>query len=123
MPLFVLALCEPSEGLPVFTDWIRTANDIWYNGYEVCRDNVEARPQSTALLGGPMQLSSLVPTKGITRVSIIMFGLVYTYQNLQKEMTDSVKADFARLGWGAWGLKGGQWLNAIDQKGHLQKLQ
>lgn len=96
MPLLALAVQLPPEGLPVLTDWVRTGADIWYAGYEGWREPIETRIEKQNLFGSPMHHGCLVPTKGITRVSILQFAVIYSYKELQGKMDEAAKADFIR---------------------------
>ncbi|CAL1133840.1 unnamed protein product [Cladocopium goreaui] len=97
VPLLALAVQLPPEGLPVLTDWVRTGADIWYAGYEGWREPIETRIEKQDLFGSPMHHGCLVPTKGITRVSILQFAVIYSYKELQGKMDEAAKADFIRF--------------------------
>lgn len=83
VPLLSLALSTPVEGFSVLTDWLKTSADIWSAGYEPSREPIECRLESVDLVGCPLKPSSLIPTRGITRVSIVLFALMFSYQKLQ----------------------------------------
>ena len=105
-PLLVLAVHKVTEGWPVLTDWVRTAGDLYRSGYEAWREPIEVRAKDGSVLNSPMAPGCFIPTKGITRVSIILFGLVYSYKELKLEVVnnDEVQGDFARrgAGWETW---------------------
>lgn len=103
MPLLALAIQLPPEGLPVLTDWTRTGADIWNSGYEGWREPIETRIEKQDLFGSPMHHGCLVPTKGITRVSIIQFAVIYSYKKMQDKMDEAAKRDFRRQWFSNWG--------------------
>lgn len=88
----------PMEGLPVLTDWKRTAFDVYRAGYEAWREPIEVRAASQDVLTQPLKPGVLIPTKGISRASIILYGVVYTYKELRNEMLQEEIDDFVRLG-------------------------
>ena len=93
----VLELQRPIEGLPLLTDWLRTAGDIWFNGYEGWRSPIEARVVSPEVLGKSMEPGVLLPVKGFGRASMIFFGVVFTYVTFP-EMEGEFLEDFQRHG-------------------------
>lgn len=88
----------PLEGLPVLTDWKRTSFDLFRAGYESWREPIEVRAASEDVLKHPLKPGVLIPTKGISRASIILYGIIYTYSNLRHQMGQEEIDDFARLG-------------------------
>ncbi|CAK9059815.1 unnamed protein product [Durusdinium trenchii] len=95
--VLVLQFQKASEGLPVLTDWLRNAGDFWAVGFEAWREPIEVRPVDDAVLGAAMRPRCLVPTKGISRASIILFGVCYTYSNLRNSMESEETQDFVRF--------------------------
>eukprot|EP00435_Cladocopium_sp_Y103_P056159 s810_g18.t2 len=90
----LLAVDKPSEGWPLLTDWLRTAGDVWHLGYEAHRAPIEVRPLED-VWGLEMKPASLVPTKGVGRATVILFGICYTYCKM-RDMEDPQLADFTR---------------------------
>lgn len=84
------------------TDWLRNAGDFWAVGFEAWREPIEVRPVDDAVLGAAMRPRCLVPTKGISRASIILFGVCYTYSNLRNSMESEETQDFVRRPWAGW---------------------
>ena len=93
----LLMLDKPSEGLPVLTDWLRTAGDVWTVGYEAWRSPIEVCPMTDDVLGQAMEPCTLVPVKGVGRASIILFAVCYSYMNL-RDMGPEELEDFSRTG-------------------------
>ena len=89
----------PSEGCPVLTDWLRVAGDLWH-GFENWREAFETVAADDQVLGKEQRPSMLQVKKGIGRASIIMFGVLYTFQVLKDTMSAEETADFQR-----WGLR------------------
>lgn len=71
------------------------ARDIFHGGWENHRGAIEARLTAKGKFGEPLTFGSLTPSKGFGRLSVLMFGLLYTYQNCQ-DMTSEEERDFAR---------------------------
>jgi len=90
----LLEVDKPSEGWPLLTDWLRTAGDVWCLGYEAHRAPIEVRPLEN-VLGLEMKPASLVPTKGVGRATVILFGICYTYCKM-RDMEDPELKDFKR---------------------------
>ena len=90
----LLEVDKPSEGWPLLTDWLRTAGDVWCLGYEAHRAPIEVRPLEN-VLGLEMKPASLVPTKGVGRATVILFGICYTYCKM-RDMEDPELEDFKR---------------------------
>lgn len=97
VPLLLLAMETPTDGLPVLTDWMRTASDVWRAGYESWRAPIEVRPRFGDVFGKPMKASSLVPTKGIGRASVLLFAVCRTYA-VNPNLEGEELADFQRTG-------------------------
>ena len=93
----LLMLDKPSEGLPVLTDWLRTAGDVWTVGYEAWRSPIEVCPLTDDVLGQAVKPCTLVPVKGVGRASIILFAVCYSYMNL-RDMGPEELEDFSRTG-------------------------
>ncbi|CAL1149068.1 unnamed protein product, partial [Cladocopium goreaui] len=91
----LLEVDKPSEGWPLLTDWLRTAGDVWCLGYEAHRAPIEVRPLEN-VLGLEMKPASLVPTKGVGRATVILFGICYTYCKM-RDMEDPELKDFKRF--------------------------
>ena len=90
----LLAVDKPSEGWPLLTDWLRTAGNVWQLDYEAHRAPIEVRPLEDTL-GLEMKLASLVPTKGVGRATVILFGICYTYCKM-RDMDFPELEDFTR---------------------------
>lgn len=73
------------------------ARDIYHVGWENHRQPVEIRLSDQVVRGDPLAFGSLYPSKGFGRLSILMFGVLYTYKELQT-MSEDQSQDFVRLG-------------------------
>ena len=87
-----LQLQMPSEGLPLLTDWLRVAQDLWH-GYESWREPIEVR---TTELRAQQRPLILVPVKGVGRASMICFAVAYTFMRLKDTLSDDQLFDFKR---------------------------
>ena len=96
VPFLAMTLLKPSDGFPLLQDWLTIATDIFHQGFEGWRECVEVRCLNGSSLGKPLQYACLTPTKGITRSSIIMFGILFTFYNFKDKMTDEEVNDFSR---------------------------
>ncbi|CAK9000312.1 Midasin (Dynein-related AAA-ATPase MDN1) (MIDAS-containing protein) [Durusdinium trenchii] len=96
VPFLAMTLLKPSDGFPLLQDWLTIATDIFHQGFEGWRECVEVRCLDGSSLGKPLQYACLTPTKGITRSSIIMFGILFTFYNFKDKMTDEEVNDFSR---------------------------
>ena len=97
MPLLALKYEKPSEGWPLYHSWIGTAKDIFFRGYEAWREIVEVRLSQAP--DGPLDYASVVPTKGLGRVSIILWAVFHSYVKLRGEMSQEQVTDFKRCLW------------------------
>jgi hypothetical protein len=73
-----------------------TAKDILFRGYEGWREIPEVRAESDAKVPGEtVGFASVVPVKGLGRMSIILWSLLWAY--LHKDAMDAeTKDDFRR---------------------------
>lgn len=101
LPLLVLCYQRPSDGLPLLQDWRSNALDIYSNGFESFRESVEIR-FSRDPLPDRFGYGDGIPVKGLGKVSILFFGLLFTYLQLRDSLTPEEMNDFTR----PWGLKG-----------------
>ena len=92
LPITSFGLQLPEDGLPILPDWLATAANLFSLGYESWREVVEVKEM------GP-DFGTVLPSKGFTRISIILFGLSYTFKSLQKQFgnaDDPELVDFQR---------------------------
>ena len=84
------------DGLPLFHSWLTTAKGIMYQGFENWREVLEVKSVAPEMpTGEPLGYFSVVPVKGMGRVSIILWVVYWTY--LHKDELDSEsKTDFIR---------------------------
>jgi hypothetical protein len=96
IPLMCLCFKKPADGLPIFHSWLMTAKDILFRGYEGWREIPEVRAESDAKVPGEtVGFASVVPVKGLGRMSIILWSLLWAY--LHKDPMDAeTKDDFRR---------------------------
>ena len=75
------------------------AKQIYFQGYEGLREMVEVNYPGDldAAVGGPMDYRSIIPVKGLGRLSVILFGIARLY--LHKGDLDAKDInDFCRSG-------------------------
>ena len=106
LPVLSLHFRTPSDGLPLLQSWLETAHDIFTSGFEGWREPIEVVCRETSQLGHEVKFAAVLPTKGLGRVSILLFGILYTFLELKDKVTsDELRNDFKR--------------HPRDQKGHL----
>ena len=81
----------PSDGLPHMSYWQNNASDIYNIGFEAHREALEVTPRQNAPKDA---MAKYIVTKGLGRVSIVMFGLAWTFLNIAQNMTEEVEKDF-----------------------------
>lgn len=96
------------EGFPLFPQWQNTASDVFNGGYEGHREPFEIYFTKDKVAGESLDYGEISVAKGQGRLSIIWFGILYSYFNLQKELAcEGVKEDLIRpLGRDHWELMG-----------------
>jgi len=94
--LLAFTLDKPADGYPILEDWSNLARDIYHSGWESHRGAIEIQLTSAGAPGQPLEFGSLTPSKGFGRVSALMFGVLWTYQNMSS-LNDVQKSDFIRL--------------------------
>lgn len=92
MPFLAFNYKHPSDGLPLLQEWLNTAQDIFSLGYEGMREPMEI----TVAGDGAPGFASANVSKGLGRISILWFGVLFTYFKLRESMSDEMKADFKR---------------------------
>ena len=98
VPILAFGFKEAVDGLPLFHHWLSTAKGLFIEGYEALRELPEVTPVDETLMGNYMDLHTVFTVKGIGRMSIILFGITWTYLN--KDALDSeTKTDFLRHKW------------------------
>lgn len=96
LPLLALCYRRPSEGLPLLQDWVSNARDIFSHGYERHRESIEVR-HSSDMWPEVVDYGSVIPVKGLGKISMLLFGLVFTYVNMRDSLTEAELGDFLRL--------------------------
>lgn len=90
MPLTALWYTKPADGIPLYPTWRNLASDIFGAGYEPLREPMEVRIRlSTSEFG------SLQCTKGLGRLSVILYGALWTFLH-KDSLSEDVQKDFAR---------------------------
>ena len=105
LPLLALCYRRPTEGLPLLQDWVSNARDIFHHGFEAHRESIEVR-HSLDMWPEVVEYGSVLPVKGLGKISMVLFGLVFTYVNLRSFLTEAELGDFIRLA-----LKGRLWIS------------
>ena len=95
-PILALWCRKPTDGLPILQDWMVTAHDICHVGFEGWRETIEAKCPDNSILGKPIEYGCLVPTKGIGRATVLLFGILYTFHELKDNMNQEEVDDFKR---------------------------
>ena len=83
VPLLAFTVRMPCDGLPMLEDWLTHAASIWAIGYEPWREAVEIKPTSQTVLGNHMGFADVEPTKGVGRISMLLFTVWYSYLKLK----------------------------------------
>lgn len=92
-----IALEKPEDGLPILEDWASTARDIYAMGFEAHRETIELRLHNKEMKkGDALSFACLLPNKGIGRISMLWFGLLWTWKKLSQDLTDDQTRDFSR---------------------------
>lgn len=112
--ILALWLERPPDGLPLFQDWFTIAHDIYHQGFEGWRETIEVALVDEDILGKPATFGCLVPTKGMSRSFVLMFGVMYSFLKMKEDMSAAECLDFKRL---AMALL--QLLASFFQKVHL----
>ena len=98
VPLTALAYEMPSDGIPLFPTWRNNAMDIYWSGYDSLREPMECKERNLSAAHWQLQC-----TKGLGRLSMILFGVFWTFLH-KDDMSDGVKADFCRWAGACHGL-------------------
>ena len=82
----------------MMSDFSSLAFGIFALGYESWREAVEIKSllADGSDLGKPMDVGSVLPAKGFTRLSCIFFGLLYTFYELKKDWNQEEEEDFKK---------------------------
>ena len=78
IPLLAIYFLPPADGLPLFHAWLVTAKDVWHRGYEGHREILEIRLNDRVDLVDH-GFRSFIPTKGLGRVSCILWAVLWSY--------------------------------------------
>ena len=97
-PALAFSYALPVDGRPLLHAWLATAKDIYHRGFESWREPIEAKSVLSfdKTPGNPFDMGCLLATKGLGRISIILFGLTFTYLKLRASMTGEELVDFRR---------------------------
>lgn len=90
VPLTALAYEMPSDGIPLFPTWRNNAMDMYWSGYDSLREPMECKERNLSAAHWQLQC-----TKGLGRLSMILFGVFWTFLH-KDDMSDGVQADFCR---------------------------
>lgn len=84
------------DGLPLFHSWLGNAKDIYHQGFENWREVLEVQKLEEKEGVECAQWPRVLPTKGLGRVSIILFAIYYTYSQKEFLADDEVREQFIR---------------------------
>ncbi|CAE7697005.1 unnamed protein product [Symbiodinium sp. CCMP2592] len=95
-PILSFGYKKPTDGWPILGDWVGHATSIYTNGYESWRETVELKVVSDASLGQPMSWGCVLPAKGFGRISVLLFGIIYSYSEMhgKPHWSDDVEKEF-----------------------------
>ena len=80
----------PADGIPMFQTWKSLALGIYWQGYNSLREPLECRERDPTASHWQLQC-----TKGLGRLSVILFGVFWTFLH-KEDVKDPVMADFRR---------------------------
>lgn len=83
VPLLAVWYQRPCDGLPPLQNWINTASDVLHGGFESAREPIECKLRTHLAAGSPLQLGCLQATKGVGRLAVLYFGVLWTFLNLK----------------------------------------
>ena len=96
----------PPDGLPIHHSWLNNLKGIVVRGYENWRELLEIKLTKESLSpGDPLELGSVKAVKGLGRVAIILFSILFSYMRLRESWSEACRDDFVRLGPPACGHK------------------
>jgi len=88
---------KPEDGWPILDDWSTLAKDIFVNSYESHRESVELKIINRSLNNSdPLTPLCFEANKGSSRVSVLWFGVLWTYMKLSPTMTADMTSEFGR---------------------------
>lgn len=96
VPLLSILFERPADGLPLYHLWVAVAKDIWHRGYENWREVLEVKGVDFNP-GSPMLFRSVIPVKGLGRISVILWGILWAYLH-KDDMDCETISDFLRPG-------------------------
>ena len=92
VPITSFLLSKPEDDFPVMTEWRVHAESIFKMGFEAGRESVEVKVTDAKYLGRSLDVGALAPAKGFGRISILLFGILWTYH--QEALEEHVEKDF-----------------------------
>ena len=74
------------------------ATSIYTNGYESWRETVELKVVSDTSLGQSMSWGCVLPAKGFGRISVLLFGIIYSYSEMhgKPSWSEEVEKEFKK---------------------------
>ena len=96
VPLTTFLLQEPEDSYPCYQEWQVHATSIFTTAFEPWRENIEVKVWEDSTLGQPLSFGSLGPAKGFGRLSILFFGVLYTYLEMQKKWDAETETAFQK---------------------------
>ena len=98
LSLLCLGVSKPEDGWPILEEWAAVAKDIFANTYEAHREPVELKMVGNPLNpGDDLKCGCFEANKGASRVSILWFGVLWTYMNMKNIMNEEMSREFDRL--------------------------
>ena len=99
-PLLAIFMSKPSDGLPLYQPWCTVASDVFHTGFESWRGVIEVKTDKVT--GSDLDFGCTQATKGLGRLSVLLFGVLRTYLAYQHSLSDEQTNDFTRPGMQVW---------------------
>jgi len=97
VPIWCMLLTTPVTGLPPLVDWQIHCKSILHNNFDSRREPLDVRPVSLECLGHAITDGTVVPVKGFTRSSILLFLLAHIFEVLPELTSLLEPADMTML--------------------------
>lgn len=96
VPLLCLCFQRPVDGLPLLHSWLANGKDIYHQGFENWREVLEVQRLHEKDGAECAPWPRVLPTKGLGRVSIILFAIYYMYSHKELLADDETRDHFIR---------------------------
>lgn len=90
-------MSKPEDGWPILEEWACLAKDIFANKYEGFRESVEIKIRNHDIgVGSDLTNFCFEANKGGSRISVLWFGVLWTYLKLKPTLTADMTTEFGR---------------------------